>query len=109
MTRMIDRMAIVGTGVMGSGIAQIAAQAGIQVKLFDAREGAAQVARDNLERTLGKLADKGKISGADVEATHWSACRWPAPWKNWLMHNWWSRPSLSAWMPNRRCSASWKP
>lgn len=54
---------------MGSGIAQIAAQAGIQVKLFDAREGAAQVARDNLARTLGKLADKGKLSGADVEAT----------------------------------------
>lgn len=69
MTRTIDRMAIVGTGVMGSGIAQIAAQAGIQVKLFDARDGAAQVARDNLERTLGKLADKGKISGADLEAT----------------------------------------
>jgi len=42
MTRDIQRMAIVGTGVMGSGIAQIAAQAGIQVKLFDAREGAAQ-------------------------------------------------------------------
>ena len=69
MTRDIQRMAIVGTGVMGSGIAQIAAQAGIQVKLFDAREGAAQSARDNLGRTLGKLAEKGKITAEDADAT----------------------------------------
>ncbi|MFV3415840.1 3-hydroxyacyl-CoA dehydrogenase [Pseudomonas sp. NY15436] len=65
----IQRIAIVGTGVMGSGIAQIAAQAGIQVKLFDARDGAAQAARDNLGRTLAKLAEKGKITAAEADAT----------------------------------------
>lgn len=65
----IERMAIVGTGVMGSGIAQIAAQAGIQVKLFDARDGAAQAARDSLGRTLAKLAEKGKITAAEADAT----------------------------------------
>ena len=65
----IERMAIVGTGVMGSGIAQIAAQAGIQVKLFDARDGAAQTARDNLGRTLAKLAEKGKITAAEADAS----------------------------------------
>ncbi|MGP5769729.1 3-hydroxyacyl-CoA dehydrogenase NAD-binding domain-containing protein, partial [Pseudomonas aeruginosa] len=65
----IERMAIVGTGVMGSGIAQIAAQAGIQVKLFDARDGAAQTARENLGRTLAKLAEKGKITSAEADAT----------------------------------------
>jgi len=62
-------MAIVGTGVMGGGIAQIAAQAGIEVSLFDAREGAAQAARDNLAKTLAKLVEKGKISPGESDAT----------------------------------------
>lgn len=69
MTRTIERMAIVGTGVMGSGIGQIAAQAGIQVKLFDARDGAAQSARDNLARTLATLVEKGKTTAVEADAT----------------------------------------
>jgi 3-hydroxybutyryl-CoA dehydrogenase len=59
---------IVGTGAMGRGIAQIAAQAGIRVLLFDALHGAAANARDTVTGTLGKLADKGKIS-AEALAT----------------------------------------
>jgi 3-hydroxybutyryl-CoA dehydrogenase len=62
-------MAIVGAGVMGTGIAQIAAQAGIRVTLFDTREGAAQGARDNLELTLAKLVSKEKITGSDASKT----------------------------------------
>lgn len=62
MTRPINTMAVVGTGVMGTGIAQIAAQAGIQVLLFDSRDGAAATARANLQQTLEKLASKGKIT-----------------------------------------------
>ncbi|VVO39719.1 3-hydroxyacyl-CoA dehydrogenase [Pseudomonas fluorescens] len=69
MTLVINHMAIVGAGVMGTGIAQIAAQAGIQVMLFDNREGAAQAARDNLEQTLGKLVSKGKITSSDAQFT----------------------------------------
>ncbi|AVZ17478.1 MULTISPECIES: 3-hydroxyacyl-CoA dehydrogenase [Pseudomonas] len=68
MTRSIERMAIVGTGVMGTGIAQIAVQAGIQVQLFDAREGAAQAACDNLKRTFDKLVEKGKIPADEAQA-----------------------------------------
>ena len=55
-------MGVVGTGVMGKGIAQIAAQAGLQVLLFDARPQAAQDAVDDLGRTLARLAEKGKLS-----------------------------------------------
>jgi 3-hydroxybutyryl-CoA dehydrogenase len=55
---------IVGTGAMGRGIAQIAAQAGIHVLLFDALHGAAANARETVIGTLGKLADKGKITTA---------------------------------------------
>ncbi|URS59063.1 3-hydroxyacyl-CoA dehydrogenase [Pseudomonas sp. Y39-6] len=69
MTREINHMAVVGAGIMGMGIAQIAAQAGIQVLLFDNREGAAQAALDNLKQTLDKLVGKGKVLGADARAT----------------------------------------
>lgn len=69
MTRTINQMAVVGAGIMGTGIAQIAAQAGVRVMLFDNREGAAQAARDTLKGTLDKLVEKGKIAAADAQAT----------------------------------------
>ena len=56
---------IVGTGVMGRGIAQIAAQAGIHVVLYDSRADAAAAAKDHVLGTLAKLADKGKPTRAD--------------------------------------------
>jgi len=59
---------IVGTGLMGRGIAQIAAQAGIAVRLFDNRAGAALEARDAIAATLNKLADKGKLDAAALDA-----------------------------------------
>lgn len=63
-------LAIVGTGAMGRGIAQIAAQAGITVLLYDALPGAAGSARENIVATLVKLAEKGKLTGdAAAEAT----------------------------------------
>ena len=61
-------LGIVGTGAMGRGIAQIAAQAGIRVLLFDALHGAAANARETVTGTLGKLAEKGKISADALAA-----------------------------------------
>lgn len=54
---------VVGTGAMGRGIAQMAAQAGSQVLLFDLQPGAADAARAALADTWGKLAAKGKLTG----------------------------------------------
>jgi 3-hydroxybutyryl-CoA dehydrogenase len=53
---------VVGAGIMGSGIAQTAAQAGHPVLLFDAREGAAAEAKRKLTATFESLIDKGKLS-----------------------------------------------
>ncbi len=61
-------LGIVGTGAMGRGIAQIAAQAGIRVLLYDALHGAALSARETVVGTLGKLAEKGKISADALAA-----------------------------------------
>lgn len=56
------KIALVGTGAMGRGIAQIAAQGGIRVMLYDAMPGGASSAREAVLATLAKLAEKGKIS-----------------------------------------------
>ena len=58
----VNTLAIVGTGIMGMGIAQIAAQAGIQVLLYDAKAGAAEQGRHSLQAMLEKLTAKGKFS-----------------------------------------------
>lgn len=61
------RLGIAGTGLMGGGIAQVAAQAGCEVRLYDARPGAADAARDAIGARLRRLAEKGKL-GADQAA-----------------------------------------
>lgn len=62
-------MGVVGAGVMGRGIAQIAAQAGITVLMHDAKPGAAQDARAAIQAALAKLAEKGKITPESAVAT----------------------------------------
>ncbi|TEW83136.1 3-hydroxyacyl-CoA dehydrogenase [Psychrobacter sp. 230] len=64
----IKSLAIIGTGVMGMGIAQIAAQAGIQVLLFDAKMGAAAQGRKSLQTMLEKLTAKGKFTDAQLQS-----------------------------------------
>ncbi len=59
---------VVGAGIMGAGIAQVAAQAGHAVKLFDMREGAAREAKAKLAATLDGLVNKGKLEGAAAQA-----------------------------------------
>ena len=55
---------IVGTGAMGRGIAQIAAQAGSMVKLMDAQAGAAEKACEALCSQWDKLVEKGRIDAS---------------------------------------------
>ena len=60
---------LVGTGAMGRGIAQIAAQAGSTVKLFDTQTGAADKAAGTLAAQWDKLVDKGRLDVA-LAASH---------------------------------------
>ena len=61
-------VAVIGAGVMGVGIVQVALLAGHPVHLYDVREGAAAAAAEQLAATLAKLADKGKLTPEDVAA-----------------------------------------
>ncbi|MGW0504244.1 3-hydroxyacyl-CoA dehydrogenase family protein [Micromonospora sp. NPDC003241] len=65
---MAGRLAVVGAGLMGSGIAQVAAQAGWQVVLRDLDDAATRRGLDGIRTSLGKFAEKGKISTDDAEA-----------------------------------------
>ncbi|WP_109513142.1 3-hydroxyacyl-CoA dehydrogenase PaaH [Pseudomonas ovata] len=56
-------VAVIGAGAMGAGIAQVAAQAGHPVRLYDTREGAAAQAIAGIDRQLGRLVEKGKLDG----------------------------------------------
>ena len=60
---------VVGAGIMGVGIAQVAAQAGHSVMLLDAREGAAMAAKAKLAQSLDTLVAKGKISAEAAAQT----------------------------------------
>jgi 3-hydroxybutyryl-CoA dehydrogenase len=68
MQPLFPTVGIVGTGAMGRGIAQMAAQAGSSVVLFDQQTGAAEAAKAYLEGTWKKLAEKGKLAEGDVSA-----------------------------------------
>ena len=55
-------LAVIGTGVMGRGIAQVAAQAGIRVLLCDNRPGAAREAKDTVATQWQRMQEKGRLT-----------------------------------------------
>ncbi|MDH0301653.1 MULTISPECIES: 3-hydroxyacyl-CoA dehydrogenase PaaH [unclassified Pseudomonas] len=61
-------VAVIGAGAMGAGIAQVAAQAGHPVRLYDNRPGAAAQAIEGIDRQLGRLVEKGKLAPGAREA-----------------------------------------
>ncbi|AQW52081.1 3-hydroxyacyl-CoA dehydrogenase [Streptomyces violaceusniger] len=67
----IDRagvVAVIGTGTMGQGIAQVALAAGHPVRLYDAAPGRASQAADAIAARLGRLVAKEHLTAADRDA-----------------------------------------
>ncbi|MCY4389048.1 MAG: 3-hydroxybutyryl-CoA dehydrogenase [Desulfurellaceae bacterium] len=58
----IRTVGIVGTGQMGSGIGQVAAQAGMAVLLYDVNQEIVDRALGNIQKGLVRLTDRGKLS-----------------------------------------------
>ena len=56
---------IIGSGTMGSGIAQVAATSGCKVKLYDTNQAALDKAKSALEKILARLVEKGRIDTAE--------------------------------------------
>jgi 3-hydroxybutyryl-CoA dehydrogenase len=66
---MTGRLAVIGAGLMGSGIAQMAALAGWQVTLRDLDDAATRRGLDGIRASLERFAAKGRIEAGEVDAT----------------------------------------
>ncbi|MFN0146591.1 MAG: 3-hydroxyacyl-CoA dehydrogenase family protein [Dehalococcoidia bacterium] len=64
-----QRLGIVGSGLMGSGIAQVAAFSGFEVTLVDIDEARVDAGVSGARRRLEREAERGRISKADAEAS----------------------------------------
>ncbi len=58
----VQKVMVMGSGLMGSGIAQVCAQAGIEVILNDVSKEALEKALKTIEWSVGKFAEKGKLT-----------------------------------------------
>ncbi len=64
----INRVGVLGCGLMGSGIAQVAAMAGYETVARDVAKEIGERARSGIEKSLAKFVEKGKLSAADRDA-----------------------------------------
>jgi 3-hydroxybutyryl-CoA dehydrogenase len=65
----IDKVAVLGCGLMGSGIAQVCAQAGREVTVIEVSEEFLKRGLVGVEKQLAKMAEKGRLSAEDRDAT----------------------------------------
>ncbi|MCP9957248.1 MULTISPECIES: 3-hydroxyacyl-CoA dehydrogenase family protein [Streptomyces] len=65
---MARKLAVIGAGLMGSGIAQVSAQAGWDVVLRDVTDAALTRGTDGIKASYDKFVSKGKLDAADAEA-----------------------------------------
>jgi 3-hydroxybutyryl-CoA dehydrogenase len=66
---MTERIAVLGAGQMGNGIAHVFAQAGYPVAMIDISKGALAKGRETIAKNLDRQLKKGAIQQADKEAT----------------------------------------
>jgi 3-hydroxybutyryl-CoA dehydrogenase len=64
----IQKVAVIGAGTMGNGIAQVCAVAGVQVTMVDVADAALQKGLATLTKSLERLVAKDKLSEADKTA-----------------------------------------
>ena len=64
----INKLGVIGAGLMGNGIAHVAALAGIQVVLMDVQQPALDRALATMAKNMERQVSKGSISGADRDA-----------------------------------------
>ena len=65
----VENVQVVGAGQMGSGIAQVAAQAGLAVHLTDVDEGALRKGLESVRKNLARSVEKDRISQDEMDET----------------------------------------
>ncbi len=64
----IKKIGVIGAGLMGAGIAQVAAQSGFQVTLMDVEQRFVDKGLAGIEKNLKRMTDKGKMEASEAEA-----------------------------------------
>jgi 3-hydroxybutyryl-CoA dehydrogenase len=64
----IEKVGVVGCGLMGSGIAEIAAKSGFDVRVREINEELLEAGKTRLRKSLDRAVDKGKLDAADRDA-----------------------------------------
>lgn len=64
----MERIGVIGGGLMGSGIAEVTARAGIDTVVVEVSQEAAQVAEDKIRASLERALSRGKIDEAELAA-----------------------------------------
>ena len=62
------RLGVIGAGAMGQGIVQVAISGGIQVAVYDAKDGAAAAGLATVAKRLDRLTEKGKMTQSEADA-----------------------------------------
>src|ERR1700716_4344453 len=68
MAQQIEKVGVLGAGLMGHGIAQVAAQSGYEVVLREVDDAALQKGIGRIEKQLARAVEKGKSSQEDADA-----------------------------------------
>ena len=63
----LERLAVIGSGTMGHGIAQVAAQTGMDVRMYDLSDDFLTRAMEKIRGNLKRRVDKGRMSTAESE------------------------------------------
>jgi 3-hydroxybutyryl-CoA dehydrogenase len=61
----VQRVAVIGAGTMGTGIAQVAARAGYRTEMYDAVEGAVRRSLERIAEALSRAVEKGKCTASE--------------------------------------------
>ncbi len=64
----VKRVGVVGSGIMGAGVAEVAAKAGFEVVVRSRAQGSADALVAGLEKSLGKQVEKGRLDDAERQA-----------------------------------------
>ena len=63
----VRHVGVVGAGLMGSGIVEVCARAGLRVTFVEANDGLIAAGRGRVERSVGKAVERGKLDAAAAE------------------------------------------
>ena len=64
----MERVGVVGCGLMGTGIAEATARAGLDVRVVDLDRAIVEAGRDRVARSLARARSAGKLTGEEVDA-----------------------------------------